>query len=303
MDILSKYRDSYRKRLLVGIAMKNPLLTKISSEHDLSYLLFGDRYRINIFLSDSGSFNADAKPDLVNVWQIILEANRWTTETFKDFGIHLNSQALNDLKKGVKDVVDTWIFNARDYTFISPNAYSRFSKESFKLQYDMVQSVWLVAAVLTDNHNLPLKLDKSVYRNNKILGIVWHLEDWVSRLRIVAVSKRNLKRLLLNIQKLIQLEPIIALGQLFGGVNPSLSSSERLAIYCNAMDNIVNYMKDRGIHFIKRGKPDQFYKQYWKQEYVMAYHVIMGLGKHLGFDPLFFRQIKDISFKKGIGKL
>ena len=52
-------------------------------------------------------------------------------------------------------------------------------------------------------------------------------------------------------------------------------------------------MKDRGMS-LRSARPSKFFKHYWAKEYTTAYHVIMGLGKHLGFDPLFFSEIADI---------
>ena len=300
LDLLSEYRNSYRKRLLIGLVMKNPILTKVTSKEELSQLIFGDRTEIYSFLLDDGKSNPDGKPHLPKIWRIILTANQWSTQSFKDLFININHQELDSLKKGVKDVVDTWVFNARDYSFISSKAYSRFSTKTFRQQYELVQSVWLVGATLKSSPTLQLKLNKQ----NKILGIRWDLNQWIGNTKIQGISKKTLKTLLFNIRELIkiQLEPTISTNLLFGEAESTLTSEEKLEIYSLVISNVINYMKVRGMS-LRSSKPSKFFEYYWNEEYTKAYHVIMGLGKHLGFDPLLFTEIKDISFKEGISRI
>ena len=39
-----------------------------------------------------------------------------------------------------------------------------------------------------------------------------------------------------------------------------------------------------------------FNGRYFGADYIMAYHVVKGFGKHLGMDPLFFSNIKDEAY-------
>ncbi len=302
LDLLSNYKDTYRKRLIIGIAMQNPILTKVTNKGDLSQLLFGDREQIHEFLVDQSGYNPDGKPDVFKIWRIILTANQWSINTFENLFIDISEQELKILKEGVKDIADSWIFNAKDYSFISQKAYTLFTKEGFRLQYELAQSLWLVAATMRNQQNLPLKLRKK-YGFNKILGISWDLGLQVSsNKRFRKFSERSLRKIALNIEKLIQREPIVSTNLLFGESESTITSKERLDIYRTAITNIFNYMKDQGMSIFNTLKPKPFHKKYWGKEYTMAYHVIMGLGKHLGFDPLFFTEIDDLSFMEGASR-
>ncbi|MHA1671040.1 MAG: hypothetical protein ACTSV5_10780 [Promethearchaeota archaeon] len=70
----------------------------------------------------------------------------------------------------------------------------------------------------------------------------------------------------------------------------------KLKLYFSIIKNIGRFALTHGISLKGSGGEKIFKGRKFTEEYIMAYHVFTGIGKHLGIDPLTLKVVTDKGF-------
>lgn len=288
------HRDTYRKKLLTDILLQNEFLLDVKYQTTLSELLFSDKHFIeNTFLGDevteTGVKRADLRPQLYNLWRVALSVYGWTENTFRDIGLSIDTSSLKELKNNVYRILDRWIFEANIHypihyvSKIAVRGRVVYSQDYLVPEYELVKSLWLAASISKDKPDLPLGTAF------KTIGYKGQLQNLFYDSIRGPIRRKTVNTITLTLFKIVQDE--------MAKLNPS---TEKLLIYEFALNNLNEYYRLRGLTSIKPNKPawasPEDYKTQWVKLYTKAYHISMGLGRHVGFDPLDFRPLDDKSF-------
>ncbi len=195
----------------------------------------------------------------------------------------MDADKLKNIKKKVKLEIDKWVFeNYYDPAYIGGVAFQKIAQDSkYKADYDFIQLLWLAASVYENNPTISF----DDMKKSKVLGISIHLTDSIFA-KDVSLSQKSLKRI------------ITTLLSFYNERYGKTQSTTELTIYALAAMEAVKYGVKKDYRLSHMLKPVWFDRSLWNEEYIEGYHVVMGIGRHLGIDPITFEALDDNIFRK-----
>jgi len=288
-DLLSTYKDGYRKALIADLINSKftLILQHCSSINSLSDLLFDDRRDLvdNFFVNNGkGIYN---RPELFVLRHIRLRVATWITEDFKSEG-SIDQTTLESLKEEVIGKIDRFItFESlpgyrKDYrikTIERIKYRTRYVQKGYESVINLIHAYHQAVSAFTGNS----KTTKEIL--GKIVGL--SALDQASDGRHFALS---------SLQKMVGFLEMIKRDDATTFIPPynakydfmsQLPLDQRQKIYDNAKDAIDKYMI----------KNDIGYSKDWGKQHVKAYHIFKLLKQNLGFDVLSFTTLAKSIFK------
>lgn len=290
-DLLSTYKDSYRKALIADLINSRitPILQQCSSINSLSDLFFDDRRDLidNFFVNNGkGIFN---RPELFVLQHIRLRVETWIIEDFKSEG-SIDQTTLESLKKEVISKIDKFI------TFESLPGYRKDYKiktiERIKYRIRYVQKGYESAMkVIHAYHRAVAAFTGDSKATKEMLGKIAGLSalDQAYDGRIFAIS---------SLQKMVGFLQMIQRDDATAHIPPydakydfmyRLTLNQRQDIYDKALKTIKDYMREFNIGYSKD----------WQKENVKAYQIFKLLKQNLGMEILSFTTLEKGIFKLG----
>ena len=267
--------DSYRKALIVNIISKCPSLQAITDLAALSTLLFGREDGLTQFLKKGSE---SSRPYLHTVFNLVLQSQYWTEEIFLGLGIEVSRYQISRMRYTIREELREWVFSVP--SFEENWAPYLTQARDMSNEYQLSLAFWLAAVVHEDNFDLTFanlrdsKLYKVAhsFRNNLVAGR--------------SFSANTMRNILSVIKQWIKQE---------SEMDPN---SNKLKIYFSAQAQISYYSLINRLKIMKQPGGERLTSGGLRfvGEYTVAYHVLTGLGKHLGFDPLTFSIIDERSF-------
>ena len=292
IDLLSTYKDSYRKSLVKDLINSKitPILQQCCSINSLSDLLFGDSNELpHIFFKDINS-----RSRLYILQHIRLRVSLWTTEDFKSEG-HIDQATLDLLIEEVNDKIDRFISGEKFFEYFLKGQVSvyqafyylnkRYVRSGYENEQDVIQAFHHAVAAFTGNSKTTLE-DLS-----NMIGL--------SQLDHASAGHRfsvdTFKKMVSFIEKIIKDDT----NSFIFPMDPKYDFISRLTldqcqdIYENAKKTIQKYMKEFGMERPKN----------WNDENVEAYHIFKLLKRNLGMEILSFTTLDKSIFIKIKGKI
>ena len=285
--LLESYRPSYRLDLLRNIVDRCSILQKVRYKYELANLLLGDFDFSTNFLKPHKDMD-QSKPHLEEVFQIIINSFRWSKKTFSDLGISVTDSELRIFKFIINKEVKKWVFNVENLETSWVRYISKLKPErvigaptSMKMDYDLVFALFQASLIHEDNP----KLTFSDMAANKFFD---RSKNLIANLRRgIGFSPEAVRKMLITTIAWIKTE---------AAKDPN---SYKLKYYFSLQAHIQFYAMKHHMSLMKPkggGSTRFFNGRRFGYDYIVAYHVVEGIGKHLGIDPLFFSAIKDESF-------
>lgn len=273
------FRNNAKIKLLMRIQNCHPALRKIDSIEKLSELLFNNKdYLDDYFIS---SDVIDSRPAPSTLHRITLNFQR---RSINDFDGLISELELEDIKNKVEDIIYSWMFsNPYSMQYVTETLYrfGRLQQKSFlKLEYELMQ-------VLTHAVSVHKDIDTM---------------SFTSTLKELGIARQAMKDLLTSgdksprsakVRDLLRAKTTIVSYILDGSM-----TEQKLQFYDRALAKIDEYIATRHLRLFedkivsKRG----YDKKLWKDDKIMAYHVITLLCRDLGFDPLTFQPLNPLIF-------
>lgn len=285
-DLLKSRPDCYRKTLITNIVDRCRPLQQIYKRYGVlavSKLIFGgeDNHILQSFLKDGDEEN---RPDLDHVFQIISNSQLWNFESFSEFSeISITDIAIESMKSTILREVKDWIFNVR--TFKRDWLPYMSSKKDMKGELNLMLSLWIAAAMHENNP----RIKYSEIARIELFGRKSNLVNTLRRGKYYSTNAVRKMYRTLNIWIKDEAK-----------INPH---SQKLDFYFSCQKEIFRYAADNDLHILNplRHRLSSAKRRIssglrFEEEYAIAYHVIVGLGKHLGFDPYDFTLLDDQSF-------
>ncbi len=280
-DKLKDYTPTYRLQLIQNLLDKCEPLRKVMaiSMREFNKLVFKKDYKS----LTTGFLRYDSRPVHTTIFEIIYNANEWSTKTFTDLGISLTYPELEELRRDIKEIVFDWITKAK-YKPPLFNGKLLRSSDPVAPELELVLSLWFAARRKTNNPDLDFD---NIYQL-RLFGdspLQYNLKEGS---KFVADSVKLFKK---TIQDWIIQES-----------NKPHKDERKILSYRIALKTIGFYAQLRRIDFrgsIKGRSPSD--RGDFNKEQAKIYNVILGLGRHLGFDPAFFRPIQDQMFDMNEG--
>ena len=251
----------------------------------MSELLFGSKnaYRSFLRINLPPGKKLDPKLGLAQVNRILISVLKWTTDKFTSQGINMDADKLKNIKKKVKLEIDKWVFeNCYDPAYIGGVAFHKIAQDSkYKADYDFVQLLWLAVSIYEDNPTISF----DDIKKSKVLGVGISLIDRIL-IKEGSLSPKSLKRI------------ITTLLRFYNERHGRPRSTAEVTIYALAAMEAVKYAVKRNYRLSHMLKPVWFDTSLWNEEYIEGYHVVMGIGRHLGIDPITFEALDDNIFSK-----
>jgi len=194
---------------------------------------------------------------------------------------------LGEFKRLIHDEVKAWVYNAEGkeggwvrYISRTKKPHRQGATDSTELDYELVYRVWQAAVIHEDNPNLS-------FEDISTLRLFKRSASWVKNLKEGWNFSPKAIRNVLNTVKQWEAEQSRA--------DPH---SSKLKYYFSLQSFIYVYAKWANKMELTKpyGGNRLFNDRRFNYDYIVAYHVITGFGKHLGMDPLFFSSIKDTAF-------
>ena len=281
-DKLRNYAPTIRLELMKSLLDKCEPLRRVMA---ISMLEFNKL----VFKKDQksltqGFLKDDCRPVHNTVFEIIYNSYDWSTKTFKDLGerygfeFKLTYDQLKQLRYDIKETVFKWIIDAKYQPPLFHNKLLRMSAPVAP-ELDLVLALWWAARLKTGNQDLDFE---AIYQN-RLFGdspIQFNLKEGS---RFIADSVKLFRN---TIDSWIIQE----------SNNPN-KDSRKMRSYLTARSIIMLYAQFRGLDIrgsvkgrIKSDRGD------FNKEQAQVYNVILGLGRHLGIDPISFNLIEDQMF-------
>jgi len=283
---LSGYDRTYRLELIQDLIDKcGPLRHVLAiSIRDFNKLVFKKDHK-----SFTGGFlnpsNARDRPMHNTIFEIIYNSDDWSTKTFKDLGISMSYSELRQMRADIKNLVFDWIIKAKFRPALFNTRLLRTSN-SVAPELDLVYSLWVAARRKTGSP----KCDFEAIYKLRLLGdspIQYNLKEGS------VFSEDSLKLFKLTIQKWLRRETDIR--------KPS-PDRRKVVAYEKALNKIGFYaqIRKKDLRGSPKGRSPSTRGEFNKEQ-AKVYNVILGLGRHLGFDPAFFRPVEDQMFDMNAG--
>ncbi len=282
-DLLKGYpRDTYRKKLLHNIIDKSIHLQKIPNVEALAKFLFGKDTGIETFLSKYKD-NDQTKPRLDTVFRILLNSRAWTVGQFNKYHIQISENTLSRLKGIVAFEVFKWVEDDEYSTHYMQKHLTRIKRkvkgpDNLWPEYGLVKALWLASAYHEENPDLGFK----DIMNSQLFGktlLTSNLREGHS------FNSKKVKSMILTIRQWLQEE----------AKKPN-SNSEKLKAYTFAAEKLGGFVAIRHLKPFKARVSLSGDRKTFFYESSKAYHVILGISRHIGFDPGYFQPIDDKSF-------
>lgn len=273
-ELFNNYDRNHAKvDLLMRIQDSHPALRQITSLERFSKLLFDDEN----YIKDNFLRNKELKkrPDPYRLYRITFNAEKWTTNDFDNL---ISESELDYIKNRVEDVIFNWIFSnpseyTRAYVTETPHRFRKLQTKSFlKLEYELMQVLTHAVTVHNDKYTTSFK---EVLRELSIPTTSMNL----------LLTKGKFSA---SMRDLLKAKTIIVSYILDGSM-----TEQKLKFYDKALSKIDEYLATRHLRLFeeklvsKRG----YDKALWKDDKIMAYHVITLLCRDLGFDPITFQPL------------
>lgn len=282
-DLLKGYpRDTYRKKLLHNIIDKSTHLQRLPNVETLSKFLFGKDTGIEIFLATNDNKD-QTKPRLDIALRILLNSRKWTVGQFNKYHIQISENALSRLKGIIAFEVFKWV---EDDEYSVHYMTKQLSRTTWRVkgynnmwpEYGLVKALWLASVYHEENPNLSFKdILTSKYFGDTLLTANLRKGN--------PFLDEKVKNIILKIKQWAQEE----------AKKPN-KNSEKLEAYEFALRKLGGYVSIRHLKPFKARVLLSADRKTFFQDSPKAYHVILGLARHLGFDPGYFQPIDDKSF-------
>ncbi len=288
-DILGRYEKSYRSQLLQSLIDQNKPLRRVLAikEEYFVHLLFGHTYHSlsTPFLSPS---RTNIRP--LKLFDMIDRSYSWSTQTFKDLGVIVSYNELKEMRINIKETIFDWMINAR---YSKPLINGKLFRSDKPVVPELGLIVSLLVAARRKANNPDLSLD-----NIATLQVFKDVKSSISS-NLKSGSKFSSNTLKI-FQKTIQ----DWMGQEIN--EKSTFDKRKMVSYQIALNEISYYARFRRRTLegkIKTRTPSN--RGDFDKDQAKIYNVILGLGRHIGFDPGFFRPVEDQMFdmNKGVKQM
>jgi len=294
LDILKDYRPTYRKKLIEVIVGNCDILQSIDTIKKLSWILFGDKnldYKDASLLSNflSKSRNRDkSRPQIHIMVNILDHVSKWDKKQFSEIGLAVSNKEIKNSIEKINKIVERWIESAHifskdekyaPYTPLSLVNIKDLTDSSSNEKYRLISSLWYVCALKENNALTFDDIQARGLLGSKKISLLDILEGKSQ------FNKRFLKGALASIKSWINEEAEVDL------------KSRKIRFYLSTISQIGYFALTNRISLKGSGGEKIFNGRKFEEEYIMAYHVFTGLGKHLGIDPLTLGVINDKIFK------
>jgi len=285
IDIFSDYQKSYRLDLLNKIINSHPSLRKlcIAEIGEWSKLL-----GINI----GGSFltrNLDTPPKLGQLLGILYSISLLKVSTFTDNDIDMDSTTLFFIKNHISMIIADFIIDCpyEPTTYLSKRLRTFFSsRSSLKMHYE------IIALIMTIESYTRGTIHKSVKRNSFDL----FLNTKSSNPKASKFTASNFRNIIKRTDIILSQQ-----GYSYNSIEElrkkSRSVTDPLSRLCfELLLKSKRYINLNNIHLKSRVRINAQKATIFHSEYSKAMNVILGLGRSLGFDMLFFKPLDDNIF-------
>lgn len=278
-DKLSNYDQTIRKDLINSILSRCPPLRVIlaSSMADFSEVLFNKRWDS---LKD-GFLKEDGHPQFHTVFQIIYNAYEWTTSQLdKKYGVVISYDEFSMMQRTIRDTVFDWMVSANYQPRLFNSKLLR-NNDPKAPELMLIYNLW--NAIVRHENNPDISIKKIL--DKKILGhdapLTWNTREGY------CFAENTVKKFSKTIDDWIISESNKNSGK----------DQQKLAAYQRADRTISFYAQLRGLD-LKGGitAKDPSDRGDFNKDQAKVYNIILGLGRHVGFDPGFFRPITDEMF-------
>ena len=280
-DALAGYKKTYRLKLIQDLLANSEPLRRVmaGSIGDFIKLVFDTKEESlkNVFL-----YRIDRQPFHSSLFEIIYNSYGWSTQTFKDLGIELSYNEIKAMRTEIKDTVFNWITSSKYQKSLYDGKLLRKTKPVAP-ELNLVFSLWVAAR---------RKVGKPNFNFIKTLN----LGD-----RDVIFNLRHGEKFITP--SLIRLRDTIRSWHLQEHKEPNTDLRKTLS-YKIAISQIGYYARIRGRDLLRKGPVDPDRKNFNTVQ-AKVYNVILGLSRHLGMDPAFFRPVEDQMFdmNKGVKQM
>ncbi len=273
------YGNSYRLSMIRDLLDKcKPLRQLLGRNMDgFTNLVFGRTGTTGL----AGAFDLkeDSRPEHGILFDIIFKSYGWTVKTFSDLGVSTDYSELKQLRIDIREVIYKWI---RLSTYKPPLVDQGLirDKNPYMPELEMIYSLLFAARLKTGNPDLTF----TDLFNQKL----YHGKAWKSALL------QNLREgHPFNTNSLRQFRDVLK-GWIKEEGDKINTDHRKQDYYFDALDKIgmvarLTGRNIRGVVAIKGGGK-------FNTPAARVYNVILGLGRHLGFDPGTFLPIEDQMF-------
>jgi hypothetical protein len=263
----------------------------------IDFLFTEESYYYNFFKKD----NLDSTPILTSIWRVAFTVCRWDIDKFKEIDVEIDKDSLKDLKAQILHKIFEWIRNSLNAIF-NPRIINSFRNvEAFEKQYQISLGFWLIESALS-GEPVHLSIFRSSKREDSNLGLGVYIGKTLTQEKFIKYSGVILRNAYFDLAR-------VDVNSLRSSESP-FSAEIIQQMVKDQLSLITDYMKEHKISFLdpkealrlkgvptrQNGRP-----RGWTRPYTFAYNVIVGLGRFLGFDPYFFRPLRDNVFLEGRG--
>jgi len=299
-NLLDDYRSSYRKKLLEVIVSNCEILQKVDLKYKLAWILMGDKdldsSQDDVFSRTFLRTNDDRdqnRPYVSTIIKILERVSKWTKHHFSEIGLIVTELEIKEAQEIIKNIVINWAEKAHIFTGkwtpysshqwnpFSPLDMSNIRSLSSKNteQERLIGLLWYVCSVRSDDSELSFE----DIRSKKLLG-----SNKLSIEDIIKGDFRKTARLLKGAIKSI----LVWIKE----ESKNDLQGAKIKLYFSVVKNLGRFALTNGISLKGSGGEKLFNGRNFREEYIMAYHVFTGLGKHLGIDPLTLKVVNDKGF-------
>lgn len=272
------YGNSYRLRLIRELLDKSRPLRQLLGRdmQEFNKLLFGVKTSA---LSEAFDLPGDSRVEHNTLSNIIFNSYDWTIKTFDSLGVSITYDELQQLRIDIQETIYKWI---RLSSYKPPLVDQGLIRDSnpYMLELEMIYSLLFAARLKTGNSDLDFTglFTQGIYSGK-------------------AYKSRLLDNLRgghpFNTNSLRQFRDILNKWIVEESQKPN-TDNRKTNSYNIAKTNIgmvarLTGRNIRGVVALRKGGK-------FNTPQAKVYNVILGLGRHLGFDSGFFRPIKDEMF-------
>ncbi|MHA1658050.1 MAG: hypothetical protein ACTSUT_02870, partial [Promethearchaeota archaeon] len=290
LDLLSKFKDGYRKALINDLINSKftTILQECSSPAILSKLLTGHNNDLGYFFYS----NTDEIYNRINIYilrHIKLRVKLWVVGDFDPHGF-IDQATLDLLKEEITDKIDGFIsyeklaeYNGK-YNILKKekDRYDRhwYVQPGYESELEVIQILYEAVVAFTGDPKTSLEM----------LSTIIGAADLNQAQQGRHFSIKTFRKMVSTLEKYIKKDTIWRIPSITPkyGFLSRLTLAQRQEIYENTKDVIKSYMKEHNMEYIRD----------WNNERVEAYHVIKLLKRNLGFDLLSFTDLDKDSFLK-----
>ncbi|KKN55254.1 hypothetical protein LCGC14_0584220, partial [marine sediment metagenome] len=276
------FGNSYRLLMIRGLLDRSkPLRQLLGRTIDgFTEVVFGKKKG---GLARAFNFKDDSRPEHETLFDIIYRSYGWTEKTFLDFGITISRAELNKLRTDVREVVYKWI---RLSSYKPPLVHMDLirDKAPYMVELEMIYSLLFAARRKTGNPDLTFS---QLFTQKIIHGSFWK-SNLLQNLREGSPFNTNSLRQFRDILKAWIKE------------EGDKTNTDRVkqASYYLALDKIAELaeLKNQNLRGLLGQSLRGVARGRFGSPAARTYNVILGLGRHIGFDPGTFLPIEDQMF-------